>query len=116
VPHISVAPVEASLDQMVGIAVADLEPGSRVQLRLRNHTLKVEAPDFHASDTGAVDTSAQAPIGGDYEGVDPSGLFWSARFDQGADAATMIAALGTLEMMSAEGQKSKGKGQRSGQK
>jgi hypothetical protein len=63
-----------------------------------------------------VDTSAQAPIGGDYEGVDPSGLFWSARFDQGADAATMIAALGTLEMMSAEGQKSKGKGQRSGQK
>jgi dienelactone hydrolase len=97
VPHISVAPVEASLDQMVVIAVGDLEPGSRVRLRLRNHSLKAEASaDFHAS-AGAVDTSAQAPIGGDYEGVDPSGLFWSARFDQGADAATMIAALATLE-------------------
>ena len=100
-PHISVVPPEASLDQRMAITVSDVPPGAVVQLRLRNHTLKAEAhADFRASAAGLVDTAADAPIAGDYEGVDPSGLFWSARFDQGADAATMIAALATLEPLS----------------
>jgi dienelactone hydrolase len=101
VPHISVVPPEASLDQRVVIIVSGLQPGAVVTLRLRNHTLKAEAhADFRATDAGLVDTAAHAPIAGDYEGADPSGLFWSARFDQGADTATMIAALSTLEPLS----------------
>jgi dienelactone hydrolase len=101
VPHISVAPPEASLDRRMVLTIADLEPGTVVQLRLRNHTLKAEAnADFRVADAGVVDTAAHAPIAGDYEGVDPSGLFWSARFDQGADTATMIAALSKLEPIS----------------
>jgi dienelactone hydrolase len=100
-PHISILPPEASLDQTIVVTVAGLEPGAVVQLQLRNHSLEAEAAaEFRATQTGIVDTAADAPIGGDYDGVDPSGLFWAARFDQGADTATMIAALSTLKPIS----------------
>ena len=96
--RIAITPIDARLDQPVGIEVADLQPGSRVRLRLRNHTLRAEAQAmFIASPGGRVEVAAQAPVGGDYEGLEPAGLFWSARFDDGCDVVTMIDSLSRLE-------------------
>jgi dienelactone hydrolase len=86
------------LDQSVAIEVTDLKPQSRVHLLLRHHTLKAEAhAEFVASHPGVVDVGAQPPVAGDYDGTDPAGLFWSARFDPGSDVVTMVDALSQLE-------------------
>jgi dienelactone hydrolase len=97
-PQVAVRPVDALLDQPVAIEVTNLTPRSRVCLSLRNHTLKAEAhAEFIASAEGVVDVAAQAPAVGEYEGSDPAGLFWSARFDVGSDVVSMIDALSRLE-------------------
>jgi dienelactone hydrolase len=97
-PRVAIRPVDALLDQPVAIEVTDLTPRSRVRLDLRNHTLRAEAhAEFIASAEGVVDVAAQAPVAGDYEGSDPAGLFWSARFDVGSDVVSMINALSRLE-------------------
>ena len=97
-PRVSIRPLDALLDQPVAIEVADLTPRSRVRLRLRNHTLRAEArAEFIASAEGVVDVAEHAPVAGDYEGMDPAGLFWSAHFDEGSDVVSMIAALSRLE-------------------
>jgi dienelactone hydrolase len=95
--QITIIPDEATLDEPVAIRLTELAPHSRVQLRLRNHLLKAEArADFVASADGIVDVAVDAPVAGDYAGVDPGGLFWSARFDAGADVVSMISALTDL--------------------
>ena len=95
---ISVTPLEARLDEPMTLHVSGVAPGARVLLRLRNHRLKAEAvATFAADDEGTVNVATHAPIEGDYAGIDAQGLFWSARFDDGADAATMISALSSLE-------------------
>jgi dienelactone hydrolase len=95
---ISVAPPAARLDEPIAIEVSGAKAGSHVHLQVRNHTLKAEAvATFVANERGTVNVATDAPIEGDYEGVEPAGLFWSARFDAGSDAATMIAALSSLE-------------------
>jgi dienelactone hydrolase len=93
-----VTPVEAQLDETVAIAVKGLAAGARVRLRLRCDALAAEAEaEFLADAAGCVDVASSAPIAGDYEGVDAAGLFWSARFDEGADFMNMWARLATLE-------------------
>ena len=93
-----VTPLTALIDEPMAIIVEDLDPGSRVRLSLRNHSLKAEArAEFVASSAGTVDVALHAPAAGDYEGMDPAGLFWSARFDQGSDVVSMITALSRLE-------------------
>ncbi|HET9193726.1 MAG TPA: acyl-CoA thioesterase/bile acid-CoA:amino acid N-acyltransferase family protein [Vicinamibacterales bacterium] len=95
--RISVTPLDALLDQPVVIEVANLQPGSRVHLRLRNHTLRAEArAEFVASAEGRVNVAIHAPAAGDYAGIDPAGLFWSARFDAGSDVVSMIDVLSQL--------------------
>jgi dienelactone hydrolase len=95
---ISVTPHDGRLDQPMTIAVSDAGAGAQVQLRVRNRRLNAEASaTFVADASGTVNVATQAPIRGDYEGVDVGGLFWSARFDPGFDAATMITALASLE-------------------
>ena len=95
--RISVAPLDALLDQPVAIEVTGLQPGSRVHLHLRNHTLRAEArAEFAASAEGRVDVASHAPAAGDYGGIDPAGLFWSARFDAGSDVVSMIDVLSQL--------------------
>ena len=95
---LSITPRDARLDEPMTLHASGFTPGARVQLRLRNHSLKAEAgATFVADGKGALDLAAQAPVGGDYTGIDAAGLFWSARFDAGADAATMIATLSSLE-------------------
>jgi dienelactone hydrolase len=86
------------LDSPVTIEVSDVGPGARVRIRLRNDSLKAESSaEFIASDRGLVDVTARPAIAGDYEGVEPAGLFWSARFDAGSDVASMIDVLSTLQ-------------------
>jgi dienelactone hydrolase len=95
---ISVTPREAVLDQPMTLEVSGLSAGARVQLRVRNHTVKAEAnATYTADDNGTVNVARHAPVEGDYDGIDAAGLFWSARFDEGADAATMITSLSSLE-------------------
>jgi dienelactone hydrolase len=97
-PQVVIRPVDALLDQAVAIEVTNLKPESRVRLRLQNHTLMAEArAEFIASAAGVVNVAEQAPVAGDYEGRDPAGLFWSARFDAGSDVVSMITALSRLE-------------------
>ena len=96
--RISIRPLDALLDQPVAIAVSDLTPGSRVRVRLRNESLKAESTaEFVVNDRGVVDVAGQPAMAGDYEGIEPAGLFWSARFDAGSDVLSMIAALSRLE-------------------
>src|SRR5688500_16404787 len=98
VARISISPLDALLDQPVAIAVSDVNPGSRVRVRLRAHSLNAESTaEFVANDRGVVDVAAHPAIAGDYEGIEPAGLFWSARFDAGSDVATMIATLSRLQ-------------------
>jgi dienelactone hydrolase len=95
---LSISPQDALLDQPVSIRVLNVQPGARVRLRLRSDSLTAEASaEFVASADGVVDVASQAPIAGDYEGIEPAGLFWSARFDEGSDITTMIATLARLE-------------------
>jgi dienelactone hydrolase len=95
---VTITPDDARLDEPVAIRLTELAPHSRVQLRLRNHILKAGArADFVASADGIVDVAVDAPIAGDYAGVDPGGLFWSARFDAGTDVVSMISALTELK-------------------
>jgi dienelactone hydrolase len=95
---LSISPQDALLDQPVAIRVQGVQPGAHARLRLRNLSLKAEASaEFVAGADGVVDVESQAPIAGDYQGVEPAGLFWSARFDEGSDITTMIATLARLE-------------------
>lgn len=95
---IAVRPTDALLDQDIALEVSDVSPGARLRIRLRNHSLKAESSaEFVADERGIVAVAQHAPIAGDYEGVEPAGLFWSARFDEGADVVSMIGTLGRLE-------------------
>lgn len=95
---VSITPDDARLDEPVAIRLTELAPHSLVHLQLRNNVLKAEArADFVASTDGIVDVAVDAPVAGDYAGVDPGGLFWSARFDAGADVVSMVGALTELK-------------------
>lgn len=98
--RISITPPDALLDEAVSIVVSGARAGSHIHVRLRNESLKAESSaTFIANADGVVDVGRQAPIAGDYDTVDAAGLFWSARFDEGSDVVSMIAALSTLEPM-----------------
>jgi hypothetical protein len=61
--RLSVSPLSALIDEPIAISVAKLAPGSRVRLRLRNHSLKAEAhAEFVASGDGAVDLITKESI------------------------------------------------------
>ncbi|HET9386585.1 MAG TPA: acyl-CoA thioester hydrolase/BAAT C-terminal domain-containing protein [Gemmatimonadales bacterium] len=97
-PRLAIRPQDASLDQPVAIEVSDVNPGSRVRVRLRNDSLNAESSaEFVANDRGVVDVAEHPAIAGDYEGIEPAGLFWSARFDAGSDIVTMIDTLSRLQ-------------------
>ena len=87
---LSIRPLSASIDEPIAIGVADLAPGSRVRLRLRNHSLKAEArAEFVASAEGTVDVALQAPVAGDYEGTrNINGLERKSIFREYADSVT----------------------------
>jgi dienelactone hydrolase len=85
---------DALLDAPFALRVEGLEPGARIRLSVHAATLRARAfAEFIADGAGSVDVAAHAPHAGGYEGVDAAGLLWSARFDDGADLNTMLAAL-----------------------
>lgn len=78
-----VEPLESLSYEPITIRAAGLRPGSSA-------ALGVEMTDdtgvtwssralFKAGEDGAVDTSAQAPVSGDYDFTDPAGLFWTLK-------------------------------------
>lgn len=79
---ISVSPDPAPLDEPLAIRVDGLEPGERVTLRAWSRDgggRRLEArARFIADPSGVVDLTRDAPLDGDYAGVDPMGLIWAA--------------------------------------
>lgn len=78
------------LDERIPIVISGLEPGREVEVRLRGWG---DSPQwssratFAADAQGVVDLTRMAPLRGDYRGVDPMGLFWSAQRDPSAARA-----------------------------
>jgi len=79
-PQLIIAPTSALLDDPVAIRLAGLAPGQAVELRARTELggrLRDAVATFRADAAGSVNPATQAPEGGTYAGVDPTGLFWS---------------------------------------
>lgn len=80
-PAIHIQPDSALLDETVKIEVVGLEPGQTVTVTasLRDALRRdwVSYGVFTANPQGAIDLTAQAPITGSYDTVDPMGLLWS---------------------------------------
>jgi dienelactone hydrolase len=82
--RLTASPQRAPLDVPVSIRLSELAPGERVTVRARlatyfdGGTWASEAT-FVADAAGTIDPARDAPIAGSYDGVEPSGLFWSMR-------------------------------------
>lgn len=77
-PEFDITPSSALFDQPVHVRLIGLTPRQRVTLHARRGDWQAQAV-FEASADGVVDAATQAPVAGDYEGIDPMGLFWSMR-------------------------------------
>jgi len=86
-PHFDIRPDSALVDEPIAIAVSGLAPASQVTIALEGQRWSSTAT-FVADANGVVDLTRMAPERGDYEGVDPMGLFWSARRDSAAAGRT----------------------------
>jgi dienelactone hydrolase len=81
-PRLVVTRRDVTVDAPIAITVRGVTPGHLVRL-----TLTLERPDgawtssawFRADAHHEVDVRRRAPVAGDYHGVDPIGLVWSAR-------------------------------------
>ncbi|QUP53529.1 acyltransferase [Ralstonia syzygii] len=84
---LSVAPTDDLIDVPRRIVVTGLVPGAQVgivaQTRRGNGVPWHSRADFIADADGSVDLSRDAPVSGDYTGVDPMGLVWSQRPEDG---------------------------------
>ena len=83
---ISAEPVDALVDVPVEIAVSGLAPGEPVSVEAftRDHAgvdFRSQAR-FVANEDGSVQLSAQAPVEGDYAGVEAMGMIWAMHPDQ----------------------------------
>jgi hypothetical protein len=81
-PRIEVSGDDVMIDDRVKIVVKGLEPRQRVRLALSMERFDVtwQSEAFFTADRrGRVRVAKAAPTSGDYTGVDPMGLFWSAR-------------------------------------
>ncbi|MEU7531603.1 acyl-CoA thioester hydrolase/BAAT C-terminal domain-containing protein [Saccharothrix sp. NPDC042600] len=74
--EILVTPQSAPLDTPLEIKVVGLEPDAVTTVRATTGDRASEAV-FRADERGVVDLTRHAPVEGDYDGVDPMGLFWS---------------------------------------
>ncbi|WP_413737169.1 acyl-CoA thioester hydrolase/BAAT C-terminal domain-containing protein [Sodalis sp. RH21] len=80
---LAVTPSVAPVDQPRQIRVAGLQPGALVEINAESHTADGAAwrshARFAAADDGSVDLLRDAPLAGDYQGIDGQGLLWSQR-------------------------------------
>lgn len=77
---LAVEPADALIDVPRRIVLSGAAPGARVVLS--TETLRAGHPwlsraVFRADAEGVVDLARDAPLGGDYDGVEPMGLIWS---------------------------------------
>jgi dienelactone hydrolase len=92
-PRLELSARRVMVDQPVGIVVRGLAPDQTVRLDLVlerwDATTWTSWAVFRADRRGRVDLATTAPLDGDYQGVDPMGLLWSAQQQQasGLDAA-----------------------------
>jgi hypothetical protein len=77
--RVEVDRAESRVGEVVWIAVGGAEPGRPVTVILTGEAASGSWARFTARRDGWVDLSEDAPIEGTYDGVDPMGLFWSAR-------------------------------------
>src|SRR5262249_1754238 len=88
VPYESVAPVQfdpvpewALVDEVTPLRLHGAPPGQPVTLRLRSRDGRgrtLESPaTFRGASDGRIDVATDAPLSAPYQGVDPTGLFWS---------------------------------------
>jgi hypothetical protein len=71
----------AAIDAEDGVRIDGATPGHRVVVRAELELCGQEwscTGEYVADASGAVDTAHDPSSGGDYEGVDASGLYWSA--------------------------------------
>lgn len=84
-PEIQILPADTVvLGEPVAVRVTGLPPKAQVRITAEsgnpgNNEVWRSSATFSASEKGEVDVSAQAPVSGDYTGVDPAGLFWSMK-------------------------------------
>jgi dienelactone hydrolase len=77
-----VTPTASAVDQSVHVTVVGLSPGQQITLIAEQHRFGFplrSAATFTVGRSGSLDLSKDAPISGDYSGVDPMGLFSSMR-------------------------------------
>lgn len=87
-PRLVVSARRVMVDAPIGMAVVGVAPGALVEVRLSivgggqtlaNGRVWASHAVFRADRWGRVDVVTDAPVAGDYRGVDAMGLFWSAR-------------------------------------
>lgn len=90
-PSFDPLPARSLVTESLAIRVRGLNPHAAVTLRLCNRSLDgvvfASEATFNADENGAVDLAKQAPVSGDYDGIDSMGLFWSRRPIEGEGAA-----------------------------
>jgi dienelactone hydrolase len=77
-----VTPMTSAVDERVRLNVYGLSPGQRITVIAEQHRFGFPLRStavFLVNRAGALDLSKDAPVEGDYAGVDPMGLFWSMR-------------------------------------
>jgi dienelactone hydrolase len=77
-----VTPTASAVDQSVHVTIVGLAPGERITLIAEQQRFGFplrSAATFTIGRSGSLDLSKNAPISGDYSGVDPMGPFWSMR-------------------------------------
>jgi dienelactone hydrolase len=109
-PEIRVSNPEPQIDEPVQIQLVGLPPEQAVVLHLDLDfagSRWVSEASYRSDTAGRVDLTAQAPTSGDYAGVDPMGLFWSARRQaslggdqQSRERATLVARVGGQDLAS----------------
>ncbi|MEM1081096.1 MAG: acyl-CoA thioester hydrolase/BAAT C-terminal domain-containing protein [Pseudomonadota bacterium] len=94
-PQIDLSEERSLRSEPVDITIKGLEPWTRVTVQLSttfndgyfDDGRYVSEAHFQSGADGSVEILKQAPLGGDYQGIDPFGLFWSlARAKQTAEA------------------------------
>lgn len=91
---LSLTCADGPLFEPVGIEVSDLSPGEHIRIELRFRDAAnvdwISQATFVSSADGTVHTDTHPAVSGDYVGVDPHGLFWSARPDDHRDLPQRI--------------------------
>ena len=88
-PRIVLSDDSVMHDEVIEIAVEDVEPWGRVTLQLTAEMggkTFASSADYYADVHGRVHVPSQAPVAGSYAGADAMGLFWSMVAEADDDA------------------------------